>query len=84
MSSNQEQANHITQRGRDLLTLIRDAGSDGIQHKGLTDALTEELDKEDLTQLELLETHGFITVERVDIVDHPDVEYLYRAGTRHD
>jgi hypothetical protein len=84
MSSNQEPANHITQRGRDLLTLIRDAGSDGIMRKGLTDALTNQLDEEDFTQLDLLEAERFITVERVDVVDHPDVEYLYRAGTRHD
>jgi hypothetical protein len=84
MSSNREQVDHITQRGRDLLTLIRDAGSDGIMRKGLTDALTEELDNEDFTQLELLEAQGFITVERVDIVEHSDVEYLYRMGSRHD
>ena len=84
MSSNQEKTDHITQRGRDLLTIIHDAGSDGIMRKGLTDALSEELDKEDFAQLELLEAQGFITVERVDIVGHPDVEYLYRRGTRQD
>ena len=84
MSSNQEKTDHITQRGHDLLTIIRDAGSHGIMRKGLTDALSEELDKEDFAQLELLEVQGFIIVERVDIVDHQDVEYLYRPGTRHD
>lgn len=82
MTSNRKQTGNITQRGRDLLTLIRDAGSDGIKRKGLTDGLSKQLDEEDYTQLDLLEAQGFITIERLDIVDHPDVEFVYRAGSR--
>jgi len=84
MTFNRNQTNNITQRGRDLLTLIRDAGNDGIKRKGLTDALTKQLDEEDYTQLDLLEAEGFIIIERLDIVDHPDVEFIYRAGSRQD
>ena len=84
MSTNREQATNINRKGRDFLTLIRDAGGDGITRKGLTDALSKQLDKSDFEQLDALEAGGLITVERVDIVDHPDVEYLYRAGVLRD
>ncbi len=84
MTSNQEQTTHINEKGRQFLTLIRDAGSDGIMRKGLSDAFKRQLDEDDHTQLDLLEAQGFIIAERVDLVDHPDVEYLYRAGSRRD
>ena len=84
MTSNHEPATQINEKGRQFLTLIRDSGSDGIMRKGLSDAFKRQLDEDDHTQLDLLAAQGFITVERVDLVDHPDVEYVYRAGSRRD
>ena len=80
MTFNQEGSSQITEKGRQLLTLIQDAGSAGISRKGLTDALKEQLHQDDHEQLGLLESEGLITVHRVDLVDHPDEDYVYRAG----
>jgi hypothetical protein len=80
MTFNHEQQD-INQLGRNLLTLIRASGQNGITSKGLTDALKSQLDKQDYAQLDALEAEGFIVVEQVDIIDHPDVERLYRAVT---
>jgi hypothetical protein len=79
MSSDQKRAANINQRGRNLLTLIRAAGSEGIDSKGLTDALRAQLSKEDYDQLNLLEAEGSIIVQQVTVDDHPDVDRLYRA-----
>jgi hypothetical protein len=79
MASDPKQEVNLNQRGRNLLTLIRAAGSEGIDSKGLTDALRNQLDKEDYDQLDLLQTEGSITIEQVDLPDHPDVDRLYRA-----
>jgi hypothetical protein len=74
----QEPTNNITQKGRDLLTLIHDAGGDGITRKALTDALKRRLDHADYAQLNSLEATGFITVEFLTIAGHPNVEFVYR------
>jgi hypothetical protein len=74
-----EQQGNITSHGRILLMLIQDAGEDGINRKGLTDALHHQLGDEDYSQLELLEAQGLIISQRVDVPGHHDVETLYRA-----
>ncbi len=80
MTSNQQPTVPITEKGRQLLTLIRDAGSDGISRKEISDAFKRQLNDDDHSQLDSLAAQGLITAERVDIVDHPDVEYVYRAA----
>jgi hypothetical protein len=83
MTSHEEQTDRINQRGRHLLTLIRASGSKGISRKEMNDAIRSQLSKEDDDQLELLQAAGSITIEQVDLVDHPDVEYLYWAVESH-
>jgi hypothetical protein len=79
MPSDQEHTDKVTQGGRNLLTLIRAYGTEGIDTKGLTDALRAQLSDVDYEQLHLLEAEGSITIEQVNIHDHTDEYRVYRA-----
>jgi CheY-like chemotaxis protein len=69
---------NITQRGRDLLTLIRISGKKGINRAELATTLKHRLENVEYAQLNLLEAAGFITVEILNLVGNPNVEFVYR------
>ncbi len=79
MAPETKQPETMNQRGRTLLTLIRESGPKGINRKELNDILRDALDEDDYKQLDQLQADGLITIEPVNIVDHPEVEYQYRA-----
>jgi hypothetical protein len=45
----------------------------------LTDVIRNQLDSEDELQLDLLKYEGFTLIEKVKIIDYPDVEPIYRV-----
>lgn len=78
LGTNRPQAMSITDKGWELLEVIRSFGEDGCTRRDLVDRLGK-FNNWTRAQLELLSSEGYIAIEERRVANSPLIQYIYRA-----